>query len=60
MSRFVAVLDETASACFGVHLARWKAAAFTLGNFGQLVGDPAFLEDDTFELVVQPSRPDRG
>lgn len=26
-------LDETASACFGVHLARWKAAAFTLGNF---------------------------
>ncbi len=26
-------LDETASACFGVHLARWKATAFTLGNF---------------------------
>lgn len=26
-------LDETAAACFGVHLARWKALAFTLGNF---------------------------
>jgi len=26
-------LDETASACFGVHIARWKVVAFTLGNF---------------------------
>ena len=26
-------LDETAAACFGVHLARWKALSFTLGNF---------------------------
>jgi ABC-type branched-subunit amino acid transport system permease subunit len=26
-------LDETAAACFGVRLARWKALAFTLGNF---------------------------
>ena len=25
-------LDETASACFGVDLARWKITAFTLGN----------------------------
>jgi ABC-type branched-subunit amino acid transport system permease subunit len=26
-------LDETASACFGLHIARWKIVAFTLGNF---------------------------
>lgn len=26
-------LDETAAACFGVHIARWKIVAFTLGNF---------------------------
>jgi ABC-type branched-subunit amino acid transport system permease subunit len=26
-------LDETAAACFGVHVARWKIVAFTLGNF---------------------------
>jgi len=26
-------LDETASACFGIHIARWKILAFTLGNF---------------------------
>jgi ABC-type branched-subunit amino acid transport system permease subunit len=26
-------LDETASACFGIDPARWKIAAFTLGNF---------------------------
>jgi ABC-type branched-subunit amino acid transport system permease subunit len=26
-------LDETASACFGIDLARWKVTAFTLGNF---------------------------
>jgi len=26
-------LDETASACFGIHIARWKVVAFTLGNF---------------------------
>jgi ABC-type branched-subunit amino acid transport system permease subunit len=26
-------LDETASACFGIDLARWKITAFTLGNF---------------------------
>lgn len=26
-------LDETAAACFGVHIARWKILAFTLGNF---------------------------
>ncbi|MEK7245743.1 MAG: branched-chain amino acid ABC transporter permease [Pseudomonadota bacterium] len=26
-------LDETAAACFGVNLARWKALSFTLGNF---------------------------
>jgi ABC-type branched-subunit amino acid transport system permease subunit len=26
-------LDETASACFGIHIARWKIVAFTLGNF---------------------------
>jgi ABC-type branched-subunit amino acid transport system permease subunit len=25
-------LDETAAACFGVEVARWKIAAFTLGN----------------------------
>ena len=25
-------LDETASACFGIDLARWKITAFTLGN----------------------------
>jgi ABC-type branched-subunit amino acid transport system permease subunit len=26
-------LDETASACFGLHIARWKVVAFTFGNF---------------------------
>src|SRR5262245_11123997 len=26
-------LDEIASACYGLHLARWKVLAFTLGNF---------------------------
>jgi ABC-type branched-subunit amino acid transport system permease subunit len=26
-------LDETASACFGIHITRWKIVAFTLGNF---------------------------
>jgi ABC-type branched-subunit amino acid transport system permease subunit len=26
-------LDETASACFGIDLARWKITAFTVGNF---------------------------
>jgi ABC-type branched-subunit amino acid transport system permease subunit len=26
-------LDETAAACFGVNIARWKITAFTLGNF---------------------------
>ena len=26
-------LDETASACSGIDLARWKITAFTLGNF---------------------------
>ena len=26
-------LDEIASACFGIDLARWKITAFTLGNF---------------------------
>jgi ABC-type branched-subunit amino acid transport system permease subunit len=26
-------LDETAAACFGIHLARWKISAFILGNF---------------------------
>jgi len=26
-------LDETASACFGIQIARWKVVAFTLGNF---------------------------
>ncbi len=26
-------LDETASACFGLHIARWKVIAFTFGNF---------------------------
>ncbi|MEO8718999.1 MAG: branched-chain amino acid ABC transporter permease [Burkholderiales bacterium] len=26
-------LDETASACFGIHIGRWKIVAFTLGNF---------------------------
>ncbi|MGH8738239.1 MAG: branched-chain amino acid ABC transporter permease [Burkholderiales bacterium] len=26
-------LDETAAACFGIHIARWKILAFTLGNF---------------------------
>lgn len=26
-------LDETASAAFGINVARWKIAAFTLGNF---------------------------
>lgn len=26
-------LDETASACYGLNLARWKVTAFTLGNF---------------------------
>src|SRR5208337_3039453 len=25
-------LDETAAACFGIDVARWKIAAFTLGN----------------------------
>jgi len=25
-------LDETAAACFGIHIARWKIVAFTLGN----------------------------
>jgi ABC-type branched-subunit amino acid transport system permease subunit len=25
--------DETASACFGIHIPRWKITAFTLGNF---------------------------
>ena len=26
-------LDETAAACFGLDIARWKITAFTLGNF---------------------------
>ena len=26
-------LDETAAACFGIDVARWKTVAFTLGNF---------------------------
>ena len=26
-------LDETAAACFGLNIARWKITAFTLGNF---------------------------
>lgn len=26
-------LDETASACFGINIARWKITAFTIGNF---------------------------
>lgn len=26
-------LDETAAACFGLNLARWKITAFTIGNF---------------------------
>lgn len=26
-------LDETASACFGLNIVRWKITAFTLGNF---------------------------
>ncbi len=26
-------LDETASACYGLDIARWKVLAFTLGNF---------------------------
>jgi ABC-type branched-subunit amino acid transport system permease subunit len=26
-------LDETASACYGLDIARWKVFAFTLGNF---------------------------
>jgi ABC-type branched-subunit amino acid transport system permease subunit len=26
-------LDETASACYGLDIARWKVVAFTLGNF---------------------------
>ena len=26
-------LDETASACYGLNIARWKVLAFTLGNF---------------------------
>ncbi len=26
-------LDETAAACFGVNIARWKITAFTFGNF---------------------------
>ena len=26
-------LDETAAATFGLNIARWKIAAFTLGNF---------------------------
>jgi len=26
-------LDETASACFGISIARWKITAFTIGNF---------------------------
>ena len=26
-------LDETASSCFGINIARWKITAFTIGNF---------------------------
>ncbi|MBI1985562.1 MAG: branched-chain amino acid ABC transporter permease, partial [Rhodospirillales bacterium] len=26
-------LDETAAACFGLNITRWKITAFTLGNF---------------------------
>jgi ABC-type branched-subunit amino acid transport system permease subunit len=26
-------LDETSSACFGLHIPRWKITAFTIGNF---------------------------
>ena len=26
-------IDETASACFGMNVARWKVTAFTIGNF---------------------------
>jgi ABC-type branched-subunit amino acid transport system permease subunit len=26
-------LDETAAACFGLNIARWKITAFTIGNF---------------------------
>ena len=34
-------LDETASACFGIDLRRWKVTAFTLGNF--LIGTAGAL-----------------
>jgi ABC-type branched-subunit amino acid transport system permease subunit len=27
-------IDETAAACFGINVTRWKIAAFTIGNFG--------------------------
>jgi ABC-type branched-subunit amino acid transport system permease subunit len=26
-------IDETAASCFGIHVTRWKIAAFTIGNF---------------------------
>src|SRR5262249_27009273 len=35
-------LDETASACYGLDLARWKVFAFTLGNFLAGVAGAAF------------------
>jgi ABC-type branched-subunit amino acid transport system permease subunit len=34
-------LDETAAACFGLSIARWKVTAFTLGNF--LIGTSGAL-----------------
>jgi ABC-type branched-subunit amino acid transport system permease subunit len=33
LSLDVVRLDETAAACFGIAVARWKIAAFTIGNF---------------------------
>jgi ABC-type branched-subunit amino acid transport system permease subunit len=50
-------LDETASACFGIDLARWKITAFTLGNFvagvaGALYGMMlAFIAPNSFTFA---------
>src|SRR5437870_4130537 len=54
-------LDETAAACFGLDVARWKITAFTLGNFligmaGALFGMVGgVVALDRLDLAVEPN-----
>jgi ABC-type branched-subunit amino acid transport system permease subunit len=46
-------LDETASACFGLAIARWKISAFVLGNF--LIGLAGALHGMMIGIVAPTS-----